>query len=269
MTSQSQPSSAGPGPWHYTRLGLAQLPVITSTAVLHSLHLAHSSPYMDLKPAITFAVLRNIIQSKPIDNTRTMTTSQRASMRHLPTKGRIWIGKYTAPAPVDSSGLKTALARAITAQNHTDLPTPNVTIPDVNPVYAEWTGYRAAADGKTPLPTNLSGKQVYDAMMKEVKCPTTTLYLHGGGYSYMDTATHRSTVKKIAKLTRARALSVRYRLAPEHPFPAALVDALVAYLSLLYPPPGAYHGPVKPEHIVIAGDRYDIVLKLLSHSLTS
>ena len=49
-------------------------------------------------------------------------------------------------------------------------------------------------------------------------------------------------------------MSVRYRLAPQDPFPAALLDAFVAYLSLLHPPPGSFHEPVAASSIVIAGD---------------
>jgi acetyl esterase/lipase len=47
---------------------------------------------------------------------------------------------------------------------------------------------------------------------------------------------------------------VRYRLAPQYPFPAQLLDALISYLSLLSPPPGVPHGPVPAEHIVFGGD---------------
>lgn len=46
----------------------------------------------------------------------------------------------------------------------------------------------------------------------------------------------------------------RYRLAPQDPFPAAVIDALVSYLFLLYPPPGAFHSPVPASKIVLAGD---------------
>ena len=46
----------------------------------------------------------------------------------------------------------------------------------------------------------------------------------------------------------------RYRLAPQGPFPAAVIDALVSYLFLLYPPPGAFHSPVPASKIVLAGD---------------
>ena len=59
---------------------------------------------------------------------------------------------------------------------------------------------------------------------------------------------------KLARLTAGRCLNVRYRLAPKHPFPAALLDGLVAYLSLLSPPPGSYHKAVPANHIVFAGD---------------
>jgi acetyl esterase/lipase len=70
----------------------------------------------------------------------------------------------------------------------------------------------------------------------------------------MDPASHRPTTKKLAKLTKGRCLSVRYRLAPQHPFPAALLDALISYFTLLYPPAGSFHTPVQPGQIVFAGD---------------
>ena len=45
-----------------------------------------------------------------------------------------------------------------------------------------------------------------------------------------------------------------YRLAPQNPFLAALLDILVAYLSLLYPPANSYHEPVQPSDLVLTGD---------------
>ena len=70
----------------------------------------------------------------------------------------------------------------------------------------------------------------------------------------MDPCTHRLPVTQLSKRCGAPALSVRYRLAPQHPFPAPLVDGLVAYLSLISPPPGSFHKPVAANRIVFMGD---------------
>lgn len=59
------------------------------------------------------------------------------------------------------------------------------------------------------------------------------LYLHGGGYLLGSVATHRSLGARIAEAAGIRALIIEYRLAPEHPFPAAVEDALAAYDFLL------------------------------------
>ncbi|MFX0139156.1 MAG: alpha/beta hydrolase fold domain-containing protein, partial [Candidatus Hodarchaeota archaeon] len=50
------------------------------------------------------------------------------------------------------------------------------------------------------------------------------LYFHGGGMVLMSPKTHRHLTVDIAKRTKMRVLSVDYRLAPEHPFPAGLED---------------------------------------------
>ncbi len=61
----------------------------------------------------------------------------------------------------------------------------------------------------------------------------TILYLHGGGYVIGSPASHRDMVSAIADAAQARALILDYRLGPEHPFPAAVDDALAAYRGLL------------------------------------
>ncbi len=73
------------------------------------------------------------------------------------------------------------------------------------------------------------------------------LYLHGGGYVMGSINTHRATIARIARAAEARALAIDYRLAPEHPFPAAVEDAAAAYRWLL-------SRNCKPARIVIAGD---------------
>jgi acetyl esterase/lipase len=59
------------------------------------------------------------------------------------------------------------------------------------------------------------------------------LYLHGGAFIAGSPATHRHVAADLAAATGARAFLPDYRLAPEHPFPAALEDAAAAYLRLL------------------------------------
>ena len=72
------------------------------------------------------------------------------------------------------------------------------------------------------------------------------LYLHGGGYLFGSPKTHRQVLIAMAKAFRAPAYGLDYRLAPEHPFPAAVEDAAKAYQWLLARHPEA--------GIVLAGD---------------
>lgn len=62
---------------------------------------------------------------------------------------------------------------------------------------------------------------------------TAILYLHGGGYVIGSARSGAGIATALARRTRAAAYSVDYRLAPEHPFPAAVDDAVLAYRALL------------------------------------
>src|SRR3569623_3074674 len=59
------------------------------------------------------------------------------------------------------------------------------------------------------------------------------LLLHGGGYNAGSPRTHRKMAAFLSRAAHARVLTPDYRLAPEHPFPAAVKDALKAYGWLL------------------------------------
>jgi acetyl esterase/lipase len=73
------------------------------------------------------------------------------------------------------------------------------------------------------------------------------LYLHGGGFVFGSTKTHRHFVAALSVATGRPAFLVGYRRAPEHPFPAAADDALAAYRYLL-------DAGYRPDQIVVAGD---------------
>lgn len=73
------------------------------------------------------------------------------------------------------------------------------------------------------------------------------LYLHGGAYVAGNLAYARGFAGILADHTRRRVLAVAYRLAPEHPFPAALDDATAAYRYLL-------DSGCEPQHISFAGE---------------
>lgn len=73
------------------------------------------------------------------------------------------------------------------------------------------------------------------------------LYLHGGGYIIGSAATHKGLSGHLAKASRCMVVTLDYRLAPEHPFPAALDDAEAAWQALI-------DEGFTPEHIAIAGD---------------
>jgi epsilon-lactone hydrolase len=73
------------------------------------------------------------------------------------------------------------------------------------------------------------------------------LYFHGGVYVMGDAALAADLASQVGRRTEAKVVSVDYRLAPEHPYPAAVDDALAAYEALL-------GSGVAPADIVFAGE---------------
>jgi epsilon-lactone hydrolase len=73
------------------------------------------------------------------------------------------------------------------------------------------------------------------------------MFFHGGGYCSGSIRSHRRLVTDAGRAARRRTLAVGYKLAPEHPFPAALDDALSAWRFLR-------KQGVAPKHVAIGGD---------------
>lgn len=93
----------------------------------------------------------------------------------------------------------------------------------------------------------LGGRPTERVSVGPVSDSATVLYLHGGGYTVGSPLTHRSLAAYLSRETGCAAQVPDYRLAPEHPFPAALEDAEAAFLELVA-------AGFRPERIAVAGD---------------
>ena len=77
------------------------------------------------------------------------------------------------------------------------------------------------------------------------------LYAHGGGWTFGSVDTHDGLTRRLASASRRPVLSIDYRLAPEHPFPAPVEDAAAAFAFL---EAGGLGAPIAASRIVVAGD---------------
>src|SRR5690242_2638150 len=83
------------------------------------------------------------------------------------------------------------------------------------------------------VPTTVGGVNAIDVTIGGIDSANTILYFHGGVYVIGSAAASVPLVSDLARRARARAVTVDYRLAPEHPYPAAVDDARAAYEGLL------------------------------------
>jgi acetyl esterase/lipase len=101
--------------------------------------------------------------------------------------------------------------------------------------------------GVTVTAATLGGVPAAEITVDGVEPQHVVLYFHGGVYVMGDAFTAAALASQVGRRTRARVISVDYRLAPEHPYPAAVDDALAAYQALL-------EGGTDPADIVFAGE---------------
>lgn len=87
--------------------------------------------------------------------------------------------------------------------------------------------------GTTVEPLSIDGREAEWVRSRGSRTDRAVLYLHGGGFIMGSPATHRELAAALSTAMRAAVLVPDYRLAPEHPFPAALEDAVSAYRWLL------------------------------------
>jgi epsilon-lactone hydrolase len=105
-----------------------------------------------------------------------------------------------------------------------------------------------------PLPADvtvtagaLGGVPTAEITVDGIEPRNVVLYFHGGVYVMGDAALAADLAAQVGRRTQAKVISVDYRLAPEHPYPAAVDDALAAYEALL-------DSGIAPSNIGFAGE---------------
>jgi acetyl esterase/lipase len=93
----------------------------------------------------------------------------------------------------------------------------------------------------------LDGVPTAEITIDEIEPRHVVLYFHGGVYVIGDAFLAADLASQVGRRTQAKVISVDYRLAPEHPYPAAVDDALAAYEALL-------RNGVAPSDIAFAGE---------------
>jgi monoterpene epsilon-lactone hydrolase len=99
----------------------------------------------------------------------------------------------------------------------------------------------------TVTTAELGGVPTAEVTVDGIEPHNVVLYFHGGVYVMGDAALAADLASQVGRRTDAKVISVDYRLAPEHPYPAAVDDALAAYEALL-------DDGVAPSDVVFAGE---------------
>ena len=111
----------------------------------------------------------------------------------------------------------------------------------------ELTSAQPLPDDVTVTPGMLGDVPTAEVTIDSINPRQVVLYFHGGVYVIGDAFLAAELASQLGRRTRARVVSVDYRLAPEHPYPAAVDDALAAYEALL-------RDGTAPSDIAFAGE---------------
>src|SRR3954452_3391593 len=156
----------------------------------------------------------NAAQSTPSEGTCSVSTEQRETLDAI-------LRQSAFPADSDVNEQRRLLRELLSAQ----------------PLPADVTVTAAALGGVPTAEITVDGIEPRHAV----------LYFHGGVYVMGDAALAAGLASQVGRRTHAKVISVDYRLAPEHPYPAAVDDALAAYEALL-------DSGIAPSDIAFAGE---------------
>jgi acetyl esterase/lipase len=145
------------------------------------------------------------------------------------------------------TSLRSRVVRAATAAYFSRVDAHNANVQVMRHRLHAFANVLRTARGVTVEPREVAGLNAESLLPVRAPADRLLLYLHGGAYLMGGCATHRQMVSHIARASGVRTLLPEYRLAPEHPFPAAIDDAVRLYRSLL-------HAGMAARNIVIAGD---------------
>lgn len=124
---------------------------------------------------------------------------------------------------------------------------PPASIAQTRERYSGWGLSYPLVEGTESQPVELGGVTCRQLTPPGAARDAALLYLHGGGYALGSLDSHGHLVAQLAAAAGVTGYGVDYRLAPEHPFPAAVEDAVAAYAGLLAL-------GLAPSRIAVAGD---------------
>ncbi|KAK4092729.1 hypothetical protein Purlil1_2654 [Purpureocillium lilacinum] len=234
---------------------------------------------MDFEDPQQLLIANKLARKAYLDSVLTVSISatQAATTKDRPVTGPIWVSKFALPK-VKENNSQDLVLNLVDEANDGNVPYQR---PEAEALRFEWVGHRANVAKDAPEPS-MSELDKFDRLDDETTSPLTVLYIFGGlgssvhteplGNTYERLMVHdcrfnsppgyRRLVGQLAQKTGAKVLMVHQRLAPQNPFPAALLDVFQAYLTLLAPPFKAPHGPVPASSIVIAADSSGAALAL-------
>jgi epsilon-lactone hydrolase len=141
----------------------------------------------------------------------------------------------------------------MTSDQHTDSAR-TVQLLEIRATLNQAMGARPVPDGVRRSTSHLAGIPVLDVTIEGIEPRGTLLWFHGGGFIAGTPEVNIGKAAATARATSLRVRSVDYRLAPEHPFPAAPHDALAAYRAVL--------DEVSADELLVGGESAGAALAL-------